>query len=408
MSMKQNTEPKRVFWMLWVWIAVCCLCISCSTGASDSGKHCVLVFRRSPVEDLADVQFDNGDPIDDPLALLNVEDGTLWELPNFPVFALETRVINEQPTLAWSPDGQYVLYVGSVDNRNREVYRASADGSEVVNLTNHPAADEMPIWSPDGRYIAFTSGRDICGPDRDFVGEKVDDPMIGCARLYVMRPDGSGVRRLRIADEGIASVSWSPDSQHLVIQVGTSLSAPDSSPQVYVVSLEGSELRELIELDSMPDPMDMFSDPRPYWLPDGEYIHLAMSTDYLIYPDGSGLRRLVSPSEIVGWSVNHQSDPAWSPDGKPAALYFLGDAGLVLLDIERGTITELGYTELFKGVKQSLTWTPDGKRIIFKGYSGEGKYDIYSLDIESRELVNLTAAYPESFTLIPEWVAVTP
>jgi Tol biopolymer transport system component len=130
-----------------------------------------------------------------------------------------------------------------------------------------------------------------------------------------------------------------------------------------------------------------------------------MSRDYLVRSDGSGIRRLIPP--LTNWPEYSQSDPAWSPDGKFMAAFFSNGIGLVILDVEHSTVTALGYGELFLGYRQSLTWTPDGRRIVFKGYSGE-KYDIYSLDVESRELVNLTAQYPESFTLIPEWVSVAP
>ena len=34
------------------------------------------------------------------------------------------------------------------------------DGSDPVDLTNHPAGDIMPAWSPEGSHIAFASDRD--------------------------------------------------------------------------------------------------------------------------------------------------------------------------------------------------------------------------------------------------------
>jgi Tol biopolymer transport system component len=50
----------------------------------------------------------------------------------------------------------------------------NADGSGQINLTNNPAADDVPSWSPDGRRIAFASDRD------------------GNREIYVMNADGSG------------------------------------------------------------------------------------------------------------------------------------------------------------------------------------------------------------------------
>jgi Tol biopolymer transport system component len=386
-------------------LLVCGALTSCATVANNTpDKHHTLIFRRNLVADSSNAIYDNEEPVADPLALLNVEDGILRELPDFPVFALEANVINDWPSLAWSPDSRYVLYVASINHPNREIYRADADGSNIVNLTNNPAADEMPTWSPDGQYIAFTSGRDTCGPDRDFIAEMIDDHMIGCARLYTMKPDGSDVQPLSLPEDGVRSLSWSPNSQYLVVGVGSAPFASEVLAKVYVISLDGSVVRELIDLNAMPDPISVFDDPQPRWLPGGEYIHfVAMSRDYLIHPDGSGIRRLVPPSSLPEY---RESDPVWSSDGKFATLFYQ-DIGLVILDIEQETIAKLGNENLFVSYRQNLMWTPNDKRIIFQGYSGK-KYDIYSLDIESQEIINLTGKYSESFTLIPEWVAVAP
>ena len=63
---------------------------------------------------------------------------------------------------------------------NREVYMMNPDGSEQVNLTQHPAGDLGAVWSPTGEQILFVSDRQ---------GTRARD-------LYLMDPDGSNVRRV--------------------------------------------------------------------------------------------------------------------------------------------------------------------------------------------------------------------
>jgi Tol biopolymer transport system component len=47
----------------------------------------------------------------------------------------------------WSPDGKRIAYVSSRDG-NLEVYAMNANGSEQINLTNHPGMDWNPQWQP--------------------------------------------------------------------------------------------------------------------------------------------------------------------------------------------------------------------------------------------------------------------
>ena len=72
-----------------------------------------------------------------------------------------------------------ILFTSRRDG-NRDIYVMNPDGSEQVNLTQHPAEDMSAVWSPTGDKILFVSNRQ---------GTRVRD-------LYLMDPDGSNVRRV--------------------------------------------------------------------------------------------------------------------------------------------------------------------------------------------------------------------
>jgi Tol biopolymer transport system component len=66
------------------------------------------------------------------------------------------------PTI--SPDGEWMLVVSnSVSSinkkKNLDLYACKIDGSNLVQLTYHPADDSCPQWSADGKSIYFLSDR---------------------------------------------------------------------------------------------------------------------------------------------------------------------------------------------------------------------------------------------------------
>jgi TolB protein len=59
---------------------------------------------------------------------------------------------------SWSADGSGLAFMSARDG-NWEIYRAGADGSNPVRLTENGANDGLPVWSPDGTTLAFVSDR---------------------------------------------------------------------------------------------------------------------------------------------------------------------------------------------------------------------------------------------------------
>jgi TolB protein len=150
-----------------------------------------------------------------------------------------TTVEGEYP--AWSPDGRQIAFMSAQpgargSNPNYDVVVVNRDGTGARRLTDWPGEDGWPAWSPDGRSIAFTSTHGGAG---------------GAGfRLYVMAADGSGKRLLTRGVSGAFPV-WSPDGQ--MIMFSGSRGGDGDHDHLWVVRPDGSGLRKLPIVGWLPD-----------------------------------------------------------------------------------------------------------------------------------------------------------
>ena len=91
----------------------------------------------------------------------------------------------------WSPTRDSILFTSNRDG-DWELYTIRTDGTELKRLATSPGNDAHSAWSFDGEWIAFSSARD------DFKDEmpRAEDAVQSTGDIFVMRPDGSDVRRL--------------------------------------------------------------------------------------------------------------------------------------------------------------------------------------------------------------------
>jgi Tol biopolymer transport system component len=203
---------------------------------------------------------------------------------------------------AWSPDGSRIAFSGGLSNDagSGDIFLMQADGTGRVNLTNCPSADRSPAWSPDGTKIVFTQRQIPGGPPGVYVMNSVaTGPACSGATLLV--------------NNGL-DPAWSPDGSAIAfVAVGeTALSAGN----IYLMNPDGTGVRQL----TTDDPS--FSDIQPSWSPDGSQLAFARVPNFsgplvidVINRDGSGLTALTTAHGFF----SNNSEPAWSPDGKEIA-----------------------------------------------------------------------------------------
>jgi Tol biopolymer transport system component len=140
---------------------------------------------------------------------------------------------------AWSPDGQTIAFATDrADPTGNDVWLMDSDGSNPRPLVEQTGIDEYPTWSPDGSQVAFacTLGKILASQVGDF-------------EVCVVNADGSGLRRITNAP-GISFVAgWSPDGSLIVFGSNRDQDPGDVTAcgDIFVIHPDGSGLRRLTD-----------------------------------------------------------------------------------------------------------------------------------------------------------------
>jgi Tol biopolymer transport system component len=204
---------------------------------------------------------------------------------------------------ALSPDNSTLAFVSTRANGTADIWLLDIAGKKYTNLTKNASGNFRPTFSPDGKWIAFSSDRDSIGGR--FPGQWEQMQSTG---IYIVHPDGSGLRRVTKTGGVAGSPSFSADGSRILFYETDETGA--------YLAKSGRSRTELVSVDIATGDRRQYTASNdtklsPAFLPGGRISYILRSADNnqglkIWHPD----RRVIT---VAQGSIRHAS---WSPDAR--------------------------------------------------------------------------------------------
>jgi Tol biopolymer transport system component len=332
----------------------------------------------------------------------------IWRGPT--AVAREVRLeINAPPTtdptsVAISPDGQTVAFVGTSDGQPR-LWVRSLDAATARPLPGTENATS-PFWSPDGRSLGFAADNQLkrvdieTGSVRLVVGGgAVSGAWNQDGTILFDRERGRGLFRVS-ADGGVAQAEthvtaqasdhffpqFLPDHRQFLFY------ATGTAPGIYVGVLGSADApRRILEAQSAA------------YVPSGHLLFVRQDTLFAQPFDLVRAELAGNPTAIAEHIIGRDEKVAVSASAGGVIVYRAGPSitphAFVWYDRSGMPIETVAGSDIADFYNSSLS--PDGTRLAMSSRTGQGSTDIWLLDIKRGVPSRLT--FHPAFDLMPVW-----
>ena len=328
-----------------------------------------------------------------------------------------TKRAARDDTPRWSRDGQLIAFISDHSGSN-QIWLVSPDGDGLHQLTRveggmaapgflriFPPYPQAFAWSPDGKTIAYlVPDQEIVAQQEQRRREKDDTIVIGrdvkTTQVHLIDVESGESRQLTRGKFTVNHVSWSPDGKEIAFSAqpkpeeegsdpARAISAP-AADDVFVVSVEGGQVRTLIQRDGM--------DSTPKWSPDGTRI---------AFVSDGGKRK---------WSANNYLYTVAAAGGTPQSLtqnfdeviafyHWAADSSSVLILARQKLTRHLFAVETdSQTVRQvtsgnrvhgSFSFSRDTGQMAFLAQDAKTAWDVYVSGVEEFDPVKITKTNPQ-------------
>lgn len=199
--------------------------------------------------------------------------------------------------------------------------------------------------------------------------------------IYVVDWPTGARKRLTDSPERDGTPVWSPDGKTIAYQTFVG-----GVSQVWLMDADGGNKRPLLR--------DAFWSEHPYWSADGSRILIssrrprtpadtANADLFSVRPDGSDLVRHTATDAVETFG-------SFSPDGKRIVFRRVlseSDWAVVILDLASGAERIVAPAP---GLDAWPFWAPDGHRVVFSSDRSGGSFDLYVWDERTDKVTRLT------------------
>jgi TolB protein len=249
-----------------------------------------------------------------------------------------------------------------------KIYRGAPTDAQVRKFA-HQFADEIIMRLSGGlpgissTQIAFVSSR------------------TGTKEIWAMDYDGANQHPLTSLRSISLTPRWSPDISRIAFTCFSKGGNGPVSPQICMYSVDAGKVVSF--------PRFKGTNSAPSWSPDGSRIVFSSSMNgspelFSTNSGGGDLKRLT-------FANGASTSPAWNPKTGQSIAFVSDRSGVPKLYLMNSDGTDAQNLDLpDKGYLIDPSWAPNGQLLAFSWRRPSNNYDIYVMEVASRQIIELT------------------